>query len=301
MNTSGGAGEQTYRDSTGRTLEDYPRPSVAVDTALLTVVPGENALSVLVVRRDPGQPGQEAGWGLPGTFLHPGERLVDAVLRSLREKAGMAGAGPRQLHVFDAPDRDPRGWVLSVAHVAVVPPERLDGRLRDRTRLIRVDAQEPMPYGHHEIVVRAVEAVRERYAEHPDPDRLLDEPFTLLDLRLVHEAVAGQPLQRDTFRRLMLPFLSPTGETTTGTRGRPAAQFRRKALMLTLPTDSRFLVPARGTAPATRPTGPGSPEPARWPREPVLIPSLFAGRLPGETAPNAKIFTILRARRRSSG
>lgn len=34
-----------YRDSSGRALADYPRPSVAVDTALLTVVDG--TLSVL--------------------------------------------------------------------------------------------------------------------------------------------------------------------------------------------------------------------------------------------------------------
>ena len=35
------------------------------------------------------------------------------------------GLNPRQLHVFDAPDRDDRGWVLSVAHCDVVPVDRL--------------------------------------------------------------------------------------------------------------------------------------------------------------------------------
>ena len=62
------------------------------------------------------------GWALPGTFLHAGETLADAVNRSLREKANVRGLHPRQLHVFDDPERDDRGWVLSVAHVAVVPP-----------------------------------------------------------------------------------------------------------------------------------------------------------------------------------
>ena len=37
------------------------------------------------------------------------ERLADAVKRSLREMAGVRGLRPRQLHVFDDPNRDARG------------------------------------------------------------------------------------------------------------------------------------------------------------------------------------------------
>ena len=46
-----------YRDSAGKTLADYPRPSVAVDAALLTVVPGEDCLAVLQVHRAEGPDG----------------------------------------------------------------------------------------------------------------------------------------------------------------------------------------------------------------------------------------------------
>ncbi|PRC61701.1 NUDIX hydrolase, partial [Mycobacterium sp. ITM-2017-0098] len=74
-----------YRDSSGKTLDSYPRPSVAVDTALLTLA-GDLGLAVLEVRRNNGR-----GWGLPGTFLHEGETLAEAVDRSLREKGGVAG------------------------------------------------------------------------------------------------------------------------------------------------------------------------------------------------------------------
>jgi hypothetical protein len=75
-----------YRDSAGQTLADYPRPSVAVDAALLTVLPGENCLSVLQVQRAEGPGGDPPpGWGLPGTFLHEGELLLDAVQRCLRD------------------------------------------------------------------------------------------------------------------------------------------------------------------------------------------------------------------------
>lgn len=204
-----------------KSLTDFPRPSVAVDTALLTLVGDE--LHVLQVRR-----AKERGWGLPGTFLHEGERLLDAVLRSLHDKAGVQGVRPRQLQVFDDPDRDDRGWVLSVAHVAVVSPEQLGQRLADDTRIVAVDKPGRLPYGHGEIIRRAVEEVRRRYEALPDPDAVLAGDFTMRDLRRVHEAIAGGAIQRDTFRRVMEPHLTGTGATTTGARGRPAELFRRR-------------------------------------------------------------------------
>lgn len=218
--TAGATSE--YRGSSGRMLADYPRPSVAVDTALLTVLPGQDHLSVLQVWRP-----ERTDWALPGTFLHEGELLIDAVRRSLRAKAGVEGMSPRQLQVFDDPQRDPRGWVLSVAHVDVVRASKLKHRLPDRTRLVPADRPGQLPYGHEQIIERAVANVRNRYATAPDPDRLLAEPlFTILELRKLHESVAGSALQRDTFRRLMEPQLAGTGQMSSGTRGRPAELFR---------------------------------------------------------------------------
>ncbi|CAJ1501251.1 NUDIX hydrolase [[Mycobacterium] burgundiense] len=213
---------KNHRDSSGRTLGDYPRPSVAVDAAVLTVDPAVG-LSVLQVRRTGGR-----GWALPGTFLHAGETLADAVARALADKANVTGLCPRQLHVFDDPERDDRGWVLSVAHVAVVPPDRLTSRLVATTRLVPVHAPGRLIYDHADIIALSVEDVRTRYEASPDPDRLLGEEFTLRDLRLVHEGVAGSALQRDTFRRSMESQLVATGATTAGGRGRPAELFRRR-------------------------------------------------------------------------
>src|SRR6478609_2637441 len=131
--------QRNYRDSIGRSLSDYPRPSVAVDTAVLTV---DTALGLVVleVRRPTG-----TGWALPGTFLYEGETLADAVDRSLRMKANVRGLHPRQLHVFDDPRRDDRGWVLSVAHIDVVRPDQLASRFPQKTRLVPVGAPGQLP------------------------------------------------------------------------------------------------------------------------------------------------------------
>jgi len=213
----------SYRDSHGRSLDEYPRPSVATDTAVLTVRDGR--LSVLLTLTNDAVRTGDNEWRLPGTFVHPGERLTDAVHRSLRDKAGVTGLDPRQLHVFDALHRDDRGWVLSVAHCDVVPADRLP--LGDRIAVVPVEELPPLKYDHAEIVAHAVHALRTEYRRGPDPSGLLSQPFTLRQLRHIHEAVLGIPLLPDTFRRSMLAGLIATGDYYIEGRGRPAELYHR--------------------------------------------------------------------------
>jgi 8-oxo-dGTP diphosphatase len=213
-----------YRDSSGRTLADYEHPNVAVDTVALTY-DKNRGLQVLVVER----PG---GWALPGTFLHKGEVLAEAVKRSLKDKAGVEGLEPWQLKVFDAPNRDDRGWVLSVAHVCVIPVEALADRDTDRTRLVPAEKPGRLAYDHPKMVRLALTDLRARYDVAPDPDHLLGDTFTLRQLALVHGAVAGEPItpeELDTFRRYMQQHLDPTDEHDPSGPGRPAMLFRRTA------------------------------------------------------------------------
>lgn len=234
----------------------HPRPSLAVDVAVLTVAPvgpgGDPCLSVLLLRRDAAP--KAGAWSLPGSFVRERERLADAVLRTLADKCGIGGLAPRQLHVFDDPARDDRGWVVSVAHVDVVPVERLATALADRHDLVLAPVTRPvtasktpvgtsgvrptspvdvpgrqaaLPFDHAEIVALAVDDVRRRYGAAPDPDGLVAEPFTFLALRRVHDAVLGEPHQKDTFRRRLLPLLVEDGEIARGGVGRPAQLYRR--------------------------------------------------------------------------
>ena len=218
--------------------------------AVLTVVPegpdGAPALAVLLLRRDAAP--KAGAWGLPGSFVRERERLAGAVLRTLADKCGISGLAPRQLHVFDDPGRDDRGWVVSVAHVDVVPVERLEPALAARDDLALapiaprgtngagatspVDVpgrQTSLPFDHDEIVALAVDDLRERYRAAPDPGGLVREPFTFLALRRTHDAVIGEPQQKDTFRRQMLPLLVEDGEIARGGVGRPARLYRRAA------------------------------------------------------------------------
>jgi hypothetical protein len=80
--------------------------------------------------------------------------------------------------------------------------------------------------GRSAIVRLASQEMRARYREYPDPDRRLDEPFTLLQLQRLHEAVAGTGFVKDTFRRSMQERLLPTEEVSAGSVGKPARLWR---------------------------------------------------------------------------
>lgn len=220
-----------WRDGSGRTLEDYPRPSVAVDIALLTVRDG--TLAVVVHERTTDH--ASGRYSLPGTFVHVDETLEDAARRALRSKVRVTGHRPEQLHVFDDPDRDDRGRVIGVAHVDLVPLDRLGDAA---TLLAPIDGTPPRPtlpgghtrlaFDHDDIVERAVQWARTLYGRAPDPRGLAGTEFTLLELQRVHEAIGGRALQKDTFRRRVRDDLDDTGQLSSGTVGKPARLYRRR-------------------------------------------------------------------------
>ncbi|MFI8568142.1 NrtR DNA-binding winged helix domain-containing protein [Rhodococcus sp. NPDC078407] len=222
----------TWRDRDGNALTDYPRPSVAVDVAVLTVL--ENRLHVVVVPT-------ERGPALPGTFLRPEEKLADAADRALRTKAGIVDLEFHQLRMFDAPHRDDRGWVLSMAHSAAVSARSLMAT----TEFATIDngrPSSPLAFDHAEMVTEAVLELRERYAREVDPALLIAEEFTLLELRELYEIVFDRRLPKDTFRRHVLASLEGTGTTTTAGGGRPAELYRRRPNRTLPPSAATFLL-----------------------------------------------------------
>ena len=92
---------------------------VTVDLVVLTVRVGE-FLALTIRRKLEPYAGR---WALPGGFVLGEEDLVDAAHRELSEESGIAGLRTHleQLRTYGEPGRDPRGRVVSVAYLALVP------------------------------------------------------------------------------------------------------------------------------------------------------------------------------------
>lgn len=224
----------------------FPRPSVAVDVVLLTVRAG--AIRALLGRRDDHP--HRGRWALPGSFLRIDESLDAAAARVLATKTGLEGLFIEQLYTFGAPDRDPRTRVLSVAYYALVEPAILERTVAARgdagLRLARLavswpgetggpvdaiaDDGTPLPlaFDHADVLGMAVKRIRGKLDYAPIGFELLPDAFSLRDLRLVHEAILGRPLNKDSFRRRILDrgLVVPTGERAAGVGHRPPELYR---------------------------------------------------------------------------
>jgi 8-oxo-dGTP diphosphatase len=204
---------------------------LAVDLAILTV--RDNQLNVLVVERanEPYR-GQDA---LPGGFLRAGEDLREAAVRELAEETSLDGNALHleQLATYGAPDRDPRGRVVSVAYLAIapnlpIPAAGSDARSARWEPVSRVRAG--LAFDHTQILDDAVERARTHLEFTTLAAAFCDSTFTIGDLRNVYEVVWDMPLDPRNFSRKVTNtegFVQPTGSKRTPGTGRPAALYRR--------------------------------------------------------------------------
>jgi 8-oxo-dGTP diphosphatase len=216
-----------------------PRPvSLAVDLVVLTVRDGQ--LQVLLVTR-----GIEPFVGrlaLPGGFVLDDEDLLDAAERELAEETGIAGLRVHleQLATYGRPGRDPRGRVVAVAHLALVPDagtpvagsDAADATWTPVDDVLRAGSRRrpALAFDHDRILADGVERARAKREYTPLATAFCPDPFTINELRRTYEAVWSAPLDPRNFHRKVTGtpgFVEPTGETTTRGGGRPAQLHRR--------------------------------------------------------------------------
>jgi 8-oxo-dGTP diphosphatase len=219
-------------------LASFPAPHLAVDVVILTIVDGD--LKVLLLPRSC-EPfaGQLV---LPGGFVRPQETLEATAAWVLADKAHLPGLALEQLFTFSEPNRDPRGWVVSAAHFALVPAERLRTAFKkqpdlalatisvatgDKVTLTIDDAPITPGFDHAVIIATALERLRGKLDWSMLAFELLSERFTLYDIQRTHEVILGRTLNKPHFRKRMLEGrrLVATGEFARG-RHRPAELYQ---------------------------------------------------------------------------
>ncbi len=200
-------------------------PSPAGLTALPVVLaPLQGRLHVLVVRRaeDP-----YAGmWVLPGGFMNPDETPEETAQRKLTEKTGVGAVYLEQLQTYARPDRDPRGWIPTVAYLALIDAAVLR-RDESAAQWAPVDDLPPLGFDHARIVGDAVARLRGKLWWSNIAMGLLPERFTMPQARRVFESISGVAHEPSNFRRELEQsgLVRSTGASVRGGLGRPAALY----------------------------------------------------------------------------
>jgi 8-oxo-dGTP diphosphatase len=210
----------------------YAAPiGLSSDPVVLTLLNGR--LSVLLARRleEP----QRGMFALPGGFVGASESPEQTAERKLREKTGVGSVHLEQLRTYADPDRDPRGWLPSIAYMALVAPEALpaDPPADREASWHPVDALPELALDHARIVDDGLWRLRARVADKAWFVRvgggLLPDPFTLGQAQRLYEALSGEEVDAANFRRDVrgTGLLADTGERRTEGPGRPGRLFRR--------------------------------------------------------------------------
>src|SRR3954466_6969131 len=211
----------------------YDAPiGLTADPVVFTLLDGR--LCVLLARRleEP----QRGLFALPGGFVGSSEAPEQTAERKLREKTGVGSVHLEQLRTYADPQRDPRGWLPSIASMALVPPEALP-EARERARARDADgspvgALPPLALDHERIVDDGLWRLRARVADKAWFVRvgagLLPEKFTLRQAQRLYEAISGESVDPANFRRDVKATgsLSDTGKRRTEGPGLPGSVYR---------------------------------------------------------------------------
>ena len=195
----------------------FPAPA-GIYAVPVVLAPLSGRLHVLLVQR--AEAPFAGTWVLPGGFMSPSERPEETAQRKLTEKTGVGAVYLEQLETYGDPQRDPRGWIPTVAYLALIDAAvlRAEG---SGARWEPVDALPPLGFDHARIVVDAVERLRGKLWWSNIAVGLLP--------RAVHHAPGAAGVrgdQRRDLRTVELP--ARAGAVRTGARHRHACQRRSR-------------------------------------------------------------------------
>ena len=220
---------------------------VTVDLLVLTVRDGR--LGLLLSRR--ANPPFRGCWALPGRLVALEDSAETAARKLLAELLPIGEAFMEQLYTFTDLNRDPRGRVISIAYLVILPggesaeTEAAHGMkafdLRTEGSALRLNADDgtelaasDMAFDHAGIVETAVRRLRGKIGYTDIAFRFLADmdSFSLSELQTVFEAVMDRPTDSSNFRRMIRTQYEKEGRVIRTEKedkqgpGRPSVLYR---------------------------------------------------------------------------
>ncbi|WP_027388680.1 NUDIX hydrolase [Chryseobacterium gregarium] len=173
----------------------------------------QNELKVLLLQMN-----YRHQWFLPGGYVKKDEDLDDAVVRILKERAGVNAVYLEEFGVFGKKHRSEAYFedfdetlfhkqrFITIGYYALYNPSKINLTIDEFSgtcewinvsRLSEIE----MAMDHKEIVEKALQTLREKISIKPIGFNLLPEKFTLSDLQKLYEAILGKELNRGNFYR----------------------------------------------------------------------------------------------------
>jgi 8-oxo-dGTP diphosphatase len=211
-------------------------PILTVDGVIFQLI--DNRLTILLIQRafEPFR----GSWALPGVYIPAKETSKQALERALIQKAGI---GLNQItlieqpHAFDAPQRDPRGYAVTVMYMGLckqtVPGTHSGMNNEQNPQFLPIIDLPKLAYDHNRIVAFALTQLQSLALTTNAVGALLPKQFTLTRLQTAYEAIFCKPLDKRNFRRKIasLGFLTDSGHIHKDGAHRPAKLY----MMITKP------------------------------------------------------------------
>ena len=207
-------------------LHDPERFAVlAADVVLFTIHNRELLVRLMHVVRPPYFPDNA---GFPGAILRGHETAEDTALRVIRER-GLINSPiyMEQLCTMSRVNRDPRGRVVAVAYLAIVPWDSLSYSERadtDDAWWKPARSTKNLSYDHDEVLEIALKRLCSRVTYTTLIMKLMPKEFTLTELEQAYESILKTDLDKRNFRKklLKLKLLTPLPRKKKGGKFRPA-------------------------------------------------------------------------------
>lgn len=163
--------------------------------------------------------------GLLGGVLHPKEIALEAVKRIAKEKSSI-DVIPHvfSLGFYDAVERDPRGRVVSLAHIGIIENSDNDYGLQ----WYPLAKKTKLAYDHDHIIADAITFLREHAYISSIMLNFMKDEFVISELKNAFDSVLGKEVDKRNFYKFIeeLPIKQTTKERKLQ-KGRPAKVFKK--------------------------------------------------------------------------
>jgi len=212
-------------------IHDFDVPLTSVDMAIFTIE--DDILKVLLVKR--AQFPAKGQWALPGGFidLKRDRNLDETANRKLREKTGVSSSHLEQVSTYGSPSRDPRGWSVTIAYMALISCNELSLKSDESSEDVvwapidDVRNSYTLAFDHGTILEDCHQRLKNKVQYTSLPISLLPQNFTLSELQRTFELILGSSIEKKSFRRRVLAanIITETGELRAGSN-RPAKVYK---------------------------------------------------------------------------